>query len=79
MNLDYSVKGQVNITMLDHIKEILECLDKAKLKAFSTKASAAPTNIFVVDEGCEKLSKEKYETFHKLVENMLFTTKKSTS
>ena len=29
MALDYSVKGQVNITILDCIKEIMECLDKA--------------------------------------------------
>ena len=37
--------------------EILELLDKAEPKASGTKSSAAPLNLFVVDEDCEKLSK----------------------
>ena len=35
--------------------------------------------LFVVDEDGEKLSKEKPETFHKIVANMLFTTKRARS
>ena len=35
--------------------------------------------MFVVDEDCNKLSKEKSETFHKLVASILFATKNSTS
>ena len=66
MTLDYSVKGQVNITMLDYINEMLECLDKAEPKSSGTKLSASPLNLFVVDEDFEKLSKEKAETFHRL-------------
>ena len=77
MILDYSVKVQVNITMLDYINEILECLDKAESKASGTKLSAGPLNLFVVDEDCEKLSKEKSETFHKLVAKMLFAIKRA--
>ena len=63
MTLDYSAKGQVNITMLDYINEILECLGKSEPKSSRTKSSAPPLNLFVVDEDCEKLSKEKYENF----------------
>ena len=77
MILDYSVKVQVNITMLDYINEILECLDKAESKASGTKLSAGPLNLFVVDEDCEKLSKEKSETFHKILAKMLFATKRA--
>ena len=54
------MKGQVKITMLDYINEILECLDKAESKYSGTKSSAAPMNMIVFDEGCEKLSNEKY-------------------
>ena len=77
MNLEYNVKGLFNITMLDYINEILEFLDKAEPKSNGTKSSAAPLNLFVFGEDREKLSKEKSETFHKLVANTLFTTKRS--
>ena len=59
MNLDYSLKSQFNIKMLDYISEILECLEKAEPKSSGTKSSTDPLNLFVVDEVCEKLSKEK--------------------
>ena len=59
MTLDYSVKGQVNTTVLDYINEITECLDKAEPKASGTKSSAAPLNLFIVDEECEKIRKRK--------------------
>ena len=75
MTLDYSVKLQVKITMLDYTNGIMEWIDKAEPEASSTKSSAAPLNMFVADEDCEKLIKEKYETFHKFVANMLFGTK----
>ena len=58
MNLDYSVKFQVNIKIMDYTKEILECLDKVELKSGGTKSSAAPLNLFVIDEDHEKLSKK---------------------
>ena len=77
MTLDYSVRGQVNITTMDYINETLECLGKSEPKASVTKSSTYPLNLFVVDEDCDKLCKEKAETFHKLVANMLFATKRA--
>ena len=62
---------------MDYINEIPECLDKEEPKASGTKSSASPQNLFVVDEDCEKISKEKDKTFHKLVSNMLFDTKRA--
>ena len=76
MNLDYSVKDQVNITMLDYINEIPEWIDKVEPKASGTKSSTASLNMFLVDDDCEKLGKEKAETFNKIVANMLFATKR---
>ena len=55
----------------------MECLDKAEPKASSTKSSAARLNLFIIDEDCEKPSEEKSETSHKIVEKMLFDTKRA--
>ena len=79
MTLDYSAKDQVNITMLDYINEILECLGKAEPKSSRTKSSAPPLNLFVVDEDSYKTSKEKLETFRKLIEKNVICYKKSTA
>ena len=77
MNLDYSVNGQFKIRMLDYINEILECLHKVEPKSIGTKSCESPLNLFVVDEDSYKTSKEKLETFRKLIEKMLFATKRS--
>ena len=75
MTLDYSVKDQVKITILDYINRILECLDRSEPKARVTKSSTDPLNLIVVDKDCGKLRREKSETFHKLVANILFAKK----
>ena len=77
MNLDYNVKGQFNIKILYYINEILECLDKEEPEDSGTRSSAAPLDLFVVDEDCEKISKEKSEIFNKIAAKMLFATKRS--
>ena len=53
----------------------MDCFEKAYPKASRTKSSAAPLDLFVVDEDCENIRKEKFETLHKPVENMLLSTK----
>ena len=75
MTLDYSVKVQIKITILDYIKEILGYFENVEPKSRGTKSSTDHLNLVVVDEDCEKLSKEKCETFHKLTAKMLFATK----
>jgi hypothetical protein len=92
MTLDYSVKGQVKISMIDYIDEILTAFDKAegndsgeqseKTKNYSplntkTKSSAAPENLFKVDEDCEKLPQSKAVEYHNLVAKMLYATKRA--
>jgi hypothetical protein len=52
MILDYTVRGQVKITMFDYVDEILTALCKAELKGGGTKSSAAPESLFKVDESC---------------------------
>jgi len=75
MTLDYSVRGQVKITMLDYIEEILTAFDKAEPKAAGTKPSTAPEDLFKVDEASEKLPAQKAVEFHNLVAKMLYATK----
>jgi len=66
MNLDFSTPGQWVITMSNYIDDILaawkaatQIPDSYGYKTVGTKrkkiSSAAPENLFVVDEDCKKL------------------------
>lgn len=77
MKFDFSVKGQVQISMLDYVEEIILAFEKADPNAKGTKTSAAPVNLFVVNEDSEKLSTERQVQFHNLVAKTLFATKRA--
>jgi hypothetical protein len=77
MTLDYTVRGQVNITMFDYIDEIITAFDKAEPKGGGTKSSAAPDSLFKVSESCEKLKQDKSVEFHNLVAKILYATKQA--
>jgi hypothetical protein len=77
MTLDYTVRGQVKITMFDYVDEILTAFDKAEPKGGGTKTSAAPYSLFKVDESCEKLKQDKAVEFHNLVAKTLHSTKRA--
>jgi hypothetical protein len=71
ITLDYTVRGQVKITMFDYVDEILSAFDTAEPKGGGTKTSAAPDSLFKVDENCEKLEQDKAVEFHNLVAKTL--------
>ena len=77
MTLGYSICGRFKITMFDYIEEIITAFEKAALGKHSTKSSAAPTNLFVVDEDCKKLKQSKVVEFHNLVANTTYATKRA--
>jgi hypothetical protein len=77
MTLDYSVPGQVKITMLDYGDEILAAFDKAEPKGVCKKTRAAPDSLFKVDEDCEKLAQAKAVEFHNLVAKTVYATKRA--
>jgi hypothetical protein len=78
MTLDYSVKGQVNISMIDYIDEIIIAFRKADKKGGAgTKSTAAPENLFIVNEDCENLPADKVVEFHNLVAKTLYATKRA--
>ena len=77
MRIDYSEPGKAKVRMLNYVEEILTAFAKADPKATGTKSSAAPENLFVVNEECEKLSTDKSVHFHNLVAKTLYTTKRA--
>jgi hypothetical protein len=74
MTLDYNVRGQVSVTVFDHLDDILTVFEKIEPNGGGTKTSAAPTNLFTVNEDCEKLPDVKAE-FHNIVAKTLYVTK----
>jgi hypothetical protein len=77
MVLDYTVLGKVQISMFDYIEEILKAFAIAEPKGAGTKSSAAPDNLFIVNEDCIKVSPEKVVQFHNLVAKTLYATKRA--
>jgi hypothetical protein len=77
MTLDYTVNGQVKITMFDDVNELLAAFDNAETKGGGTKSSAAPGSLFKVDEECEKLKQDKDVEFHNLVVKTVYATKRA--
>jgi hypothetical protein len=75
MMLDYTVCGQVQISMFDYVEEILNAFDKAEPNGGGTKSSAAPPNLFKVNVDCDKLKPNKAVEFHNLVAKTLYATK----
>ena len=55
MTMDYTVSGQLRISMISYIKVILAEFDKEELKGNGTKSISAPNNIFVVNKDRKKL------------------------
>jgi hypothetical protein len=65
--------------MFDYVEEILilTAFDKAEPQGAGTKSSAAPENLFTVDEDREKLPPSKTVAFHNLVAKILYATKRA--
>jgi hypothetical protein len=77
MTLDHSVRGQAKVSQFGYVEEIVIAFDKAEPNGAGTKTSAAPTNLFTVNEDCEKLGQQKATEFHNLVAKTLHSTKRS--
>ena len=77
MTLDFTTPGEVQVTMFDHIDDLLKAFEKAEPKMKGNKPSAAPSDLFKVDEDCEKLDQEKAVTFHNLTAKTLHATKRA--
>jgi hypothetical protein len=63
--------------MIPYIDEILNAFDKADPTAKGVKQSAAPDNLFKIDEDCEKLMPARAVQFHNIVAKTLYATKRA--
>jgi hypothetical protein len=77
MTLDYTVCGQVKITMINYVDEILTAFDKADPNGNDTKTSAASKNLFRINKDCEKLQPNKVVESYNLVAKTLYATKRA--
>jgi hypothetical protein len=77
MTLDYTIRGQVKITMFDYVDDILTAFDKAEPNGVGTKTIAAPDSLFKVEGSFVKLAQNKDVEFHNLVAKTLYATKRA--
>ena len=77
MKLDYSTPGRVIVSMFDYVDEIISAFEKADPTQTGTKTSAAPSDLFKVDEACKKLKSTRMVEFHNLVAKTLYATKRA--
>ena len=89
MTLDFSTKRQVKISMVDYVKEIVAAWDKApKLdndgftevksrRVMKSKSSAAPENLFKINEDATMLNTEMATAFHNIVAKALYVVKRA--
>ena len=69
MTLDYRVRGQVKISMIGYVDKILAAFDKANPESGGTKTSAAPENLFQINEDCKSLNQTGVYSFTILLSN----------
>ena len=86
MEMDFTTKWEVHITMLKHLDDAVKTFEKAqaefsegfievKRKKSKAQLSAAPKDLFVVNEECKKLSKKQQEAFHCVVAKSIYLWK----
>jgi hypothetical protein len=89
MTLDFTTKGQVKISMIDYVKEVIETWDKVSQpandgftpvlskRARKAKKSAAPEDLFKIDEDATKLDTKMSTAFHNIVAKALYLVKRA--
>ena len=86
MKLDFTTAGVVSVSMIDYIQDVIKEWEDATSKlddGFERVikrqkiATAAPDDLFKVDEDQVKLGKVKAKYFHRIVAMMLYVTKRA--
>jgi hypothetical protein len=90
MTLDFSTKHQVKILMVEYVKELIAAWEKAAPKfkdegfkkeqakrGGKKKMSAAPDNLFKINEDSEKLTLLQATTFHHIMVKVLYLVKRA--
>ena len=87
MTLDFTTKGQVKISMVDFVKDIISTWEKAPKSSddgFTVvkrgrkgKTTAAPEDLFKVNEDSAKLNQDMATSFHNIVAKALYLVKRA--
>ena len=77
MTLDYRERGRVKISMFGYMNDMIKLFEEIEPNGRGMKSSAAPDNLFKINEDCEKLDERKAKQFHKIVAKTLFATKRA--
>jgi hypothetical protein len=89
MTLDFSVDKQVRISMVDYVKEVVAAWDNApkpkddgfkiveSKRTKKARTSAAPEDLFKVNEDAIKLDVEQSTAFHNIVAKALYMVKQA--
>jgi hypothetical protein len=88
ITIDYSTKGVAQILMVDYVKDMAMAWDKAsdrieldgfkiKYRKSSGEPTAAPLNLFMVDEDLAKLPEKQKAAFHNAVAKALYVAKQA--
>ena len=87
MTLDFATKNQVRISMIEYVKDIISSWEKApKLKkdgytvvkrGKKGKTSAAPEDLFKINEDSPKLNTSMATVFHNIVAKALYLVKRA--
>jgi hypothetical protein len=75
MTLDYTTTGIVRVTMFKYVDEIIETF--LKFDSVKLKLTAAPEDLFKIDEDDTLLGKQQKEGFHTVVAKTLYATKRA--
>jgi hypothetical protein len=76
MNLDFSVPGEVKITMIPYVTKIVDMFTQFD-QTHSTAATPAAEHLFKVNDDAKSLSDYDKTVFHNFVAKCLFLTKRA--
>jgi hypothetical protein len=76
MTLNFTVPGQVQVTMISYVKEIVELFHKHDATTLTAKTPAAD-HLFQVNEDAPSLTEHQATTFHNFVAKCLFLCKRA--
>ena len=88
MTMDFSNEGEVHITMPKHLGDAVETFEtsqakfskgfiEVKRKRSKSQLTAAPKDLFVMNEECKKLPKKQQKAFHCVVAKSIYLWKHS--
>ena len=76
MNLDYIIKGEVNITMIPYIKEMIQDFRENDPSPDKKANTQAEEFLFKVDDESKLVDDSRAKLFHTFVAKALFATKR---